>query len=131
MESSKIFSSWQKYSGEYLDHTAKRTIRGIKRAFSIRKISANVSLENLFNELTVFGFINDLCITKKHFSSNYHHRQKKRIAFVEFRHKKAAAKFAASWIGNAFFKDLQVDALFIKRKSIQYLRTPPGFTRVD
>ena len=58
---SREFIAWEKSVQKFSDKSPVLTIRKLKRSCLIKNIPWNVSLNDLFHELSDFGLIEDLC----------------------------------------------------------------------
>nr|CAH0103283.1 unnamed protein product [Daphnia galeata] len=88
---SEVFIAWKKSTDLFENLSRDKCYLSpeeIKRSFLIRNIPNLVSLQDLFRELSVFGLVRDLCVTKRQNLVDV-----QRFARVEFREKESADKF--------------------------------------
>jgi hypothetical protein len=127
---SEVFIAWKKSTDLFENLSRDKCYLSpeeIKRSFLIRNIPNLVSLQDLFRELSVFGLVRDLCVTKRQNRVDV-----QRFARVEFREKESADKFFSNWQSSAFFKNFVVESLFIpSRPHATSPRNPLGYTRED
>jgi hypothetical protein len=107
---SEVFIAWKKSTDLFENLSRDKCYLSpgeIKRSFLIRNIPNLVSLQDLFHELSVFGLVRDLCVTKRQNRDDV-----QRFARVEFSEKESADKFFSNWQSSAFFKNFVVESLF-------------------